>query len=42
MKANKQPLDIIKYIFDSVLVFFQAKLVPITIETRVFNRKEGT
>ena len=41
MKANKSPLDIIKYIMDSVLVFFMGKLVPISIEDRVFNRKEG-
>jgi len=42
LKANRAPLDIIKFIFDSVLVFFQAKLVPITIQQYVFNRKEGT
>ena len=42
LKANRAPLDIIKYIFDSVLVFFGSKLVPISIEPRVFNRKEGT
>jgi hypothetical protein len=41
MKANKKPLEIIKYIMDSVLVFFKAKLIPIQIEERVFNRKEG-
>lgn len=29
LKANKKPLDIIKYIMDSVLVFFKARLVPI-------------
>lgn len=26
---------------DSVLVFFKAKLLPITIEDRIFNKKEG-
>jgi dynein heavy chain, axonemal len=41
MKTNKTPLDIIKYIMDAVVVLFGAKLVPITIVDRVFNRKEG-
>jgi len=26
---------------DSVLVFFKAKLIPIQIEERIFNKKEG-
>lgn len=41
MKTNKTPLDIIKYILDSVCVLFGAKLLPVTIEDKVFNRKEG-
>lgn len=41
MKANRNPLDIIRYIMDSVVVFFGGRLAPITIEDRVFNKKEG-
>jgi len=41
MKANRSPLDVIRYIMDSVVVFFGAKLVPITIEEKIFNRKEN-
>lgn len=41
MKANRNPLDIIKYIMDSVVVFFGAKLAPISIEDKIFNKKEG-
>lgn len=29
MKSNRNPLDLIKYIMDSVVVFFQGKLIPI-------------
>jgi hypothetical protein len=41
MKANRSPLDVIRYIMDSVVVFFGAKLIPIIIEDKVFNKKEG-
>lgn len=37
MKTNKNPKDIIKYIMDSVVIFFQGKLVPISIEEKIFN-----
>jgi dynein heavy chain, axonemal len=39
MKSNRSPLDIIKYIMDVVLVFFQVKLNPITVEEKAFDRK---
>ena len=42
MKANKNPLDIIKYIMDVVAVFFGAKMDPIVIEDKVFDKKKGT
>ena len=32
MKANRNPLDIIRYIMDSVVIFFQGKLIPIQID----------
>lgn len=41
MKTNRNPLDIIKYIFDSIVIFFGAKCVPISIEDKIFNKKEG-
>ena len=41
LKTGRRPLDIIKYILDSVLVLFKAKLVPIQIEERIFNKREG-
>jgi dynein heavy chain len=41
MKANRNPLDVIRYIMDSVVVFFGAKLAPIVIEEKIFNKKEG-
>jgi hypothetical protein len=41
MKANRNPLDIIKYIMDSVSIFLQAKMIPIVIENKIFNKKEG-
>jgi len=41
LKTNRNPGDIIKYILDSVVIFFQGKLSPITIEEKVFNKKEG-
>ena len=41
MKANRSPLDIIKYIMDSVVVFFSAKLAPISVEDKIFHKKEG-
>lgn len=42
MKSNKNPLDILKYIMDAVLVFFGAKMYPIIIVDRIFKKKEGT
>lgn len=41
MKTNRNPLDIIKYIMDSVVVFFQGKLIPIQVEEKIFNKKEN-
>lgn len=41
MKTNRNPGDIIKYILDSVVIFFQGKLSPISIEEKIFNKKEG-
>ena len=41
MKANRNPLDVIRYIMDSVVVFFGARLVPISIAEKIFNKKEG-
>lgn len=38
MKANKNPLDIIKYIMDSVIIFFNVKLVPISTTDKVINK----
>jgi len=40
LKTNRNPGDIIKYILDSVVIFFQGKLSPITIEEKVFNKKK--
>lgn len=42
MKANKKPLDIIKYIMDVICIFFQTKIGPITIEEKTvkFEKKE--
>jgi dynein heavy chain len=42
MKTNKNPGPIIKYIMDSVCVFFQAKLVPIQVEEKEINKKNIT
>lgn len=39
MKTNKNPTDILKYIFDLVCVYFQSKLVPVSIEEKQFDRK---
>jgi len=41
MKTNRNPLDIIKYIMDSVVIFFNGKLAPVTVEDKIFNKKEG-
>lgn len=41
LKTNKNPGDIIKYILDSVVIFFQRKLAPISIDEKVMNKKEG-
>lgn len=40
MKTNRNPLDIIKYILDSVSVFFQGKLANVVIEEKIFNKKD--
>ena len=42
MKTNRNPLDIIRYILDSVTLFFGGKMLPITIEDKVFDKKKGT
>jgi len=42
MKANKNPMDIIRYIMDSVTIFFGHKIQPITCAEKVFDRKKGT
>jgi len=41
MKTNRNPLDIIRYIMDAVVIFFMGKLVPVQIEEKVFNKKEN-
>ncbi|KAL4479549.1 hypothetical protein ABPG72_018535, partial [Tetrahymena utriculariae] len=41
LKCGKKPLDIIKYILDTVLILLKKNLIPIQIEERIFNRKEG-
>jgi len=38
MKANRNPLDIIKYIMDAVVIFFGGKVVPISIEEKTFKK----
>ena len=40
MKTNRNPLDIIKFIMDAVVIFFNGKLVPISIEEKTFNKKQ--
>lgn len=39
LKTNRNPGDIIKYILDSVCIFFQGKLAPISIEEKIINKK---
>lgn len=41
LKSNRNPAIIIKYILDTVTVFFNGKLVPITIIQAEVNKKEG-
>lgn len=41
LKSNRNPAIIIKYIMDTVTVFFNGKLLPITIIQAEVNKKEG-
>lgn len=41
LKSNRNPAIIIKYIMDTVTVFFQGKLIPIVIIQAEVNKKEG-
>jgi len=40
MKANRNPLDIIRYILDAVAIYFQQKIDPIKMVEKQFNKKE--
>lgn len=40
MKANRNPLDIIRYILDAVAIYFQVKVDPIKMVEKQFNKKE--
>jgi len=41
LKANKNPANIIRFILDTVCIFFQAKILPIIIVQVEVNKKEG-
>jgi hypothetical protein len=41
LKANRNPAVIIKFILDTVCVFFQGKLLPIIVVQVEVNKKEG-
>ncbi|KAL4465245.1 hypothetical protein ABPG74_001959 [Tetrahymena malaccensis] len=41
LQSGKRLLEIIRYVLDTVLVLFKSNLVPIEIEERIFNKKEG-
>jgi dynein heavy chain len=41
LKSNRNPAVIIKYILDTVVVFFGQKLLPIIIVQVEVNKKEG-
>ena len=38
MKANRNPLDIIKYIMDSVVIFFGGKIVNVQYDEKTFKK----
>jgi len=40
MKANRNPMDIIRYIFDAIAILFQNKIDPIKMVEKQFNKKE--
>lgn len=41
VKSNRNPNELIKYIFDAIVIFFQSKLLPITIVDYNYNKKEN-
>lgn len=41
LKANRNPAVIIKFILDTVCIFFQGKLLPIIVVQVEVNKKEG-
>lgn len=41
LKTNRNPGDIIKYIMDSVAIFFQGKLSNIAIEEKIMDKKKN-
>lgn len=41
MKTNRNPSDIVRYIMDLVTIFFQARLTPVEIVEKQFNKKDA-